>query len=84
MKKTIATLALTAMMAVSAFANGGIIISDFSGGTTDKNPCTETVKVDNGIIISDIVGIIISDFTGIIISDLKGDTTVNCGIIISD
>lgn len=83
MKKTIATLALTAMMAVSAFANGGIIISDLTGNNTDKNPCTD-VKVDSGIIISDIVGIIISDFTGIIISDFKGGTTVNCGIIISD
>ena len=83
MKKTIASLALTAIMTVSAFANGGIIVSDLSGNNTDKNACTE-VKVDSGIIVSDIIGIIVSDLTGIIVSDFKGGTTVNCGIIVSD
>lgn len=84
MKNTIATFALTAIMAVSVFANGGIIVSDLANNNTEKDPCTETVKVDSGIIVSDIIGIIISDFTGIIVSDLKGTTTVNCGIIVSD
>ena len=81
MKNTIATFALTAIMAVSAFANGGIIVSDFNG-STPKDPCKETVKVDSGIIVSDIIGIIVSDFTGIIVSDIR--ETVNCGIIVSD
>lgn len=83
MKNTIAAFALTTIMAVSAFANGGIIVSDFNDNTP-KDPCKETVKVDSGIIVSDIVGILISDFTGILISDFKGSSTVNCGIIVSD
>ena len=81
MKNTIAAFALTAIMAVSAFANGGIIVSDFNA---PKDPCKETVKVDYGIIVSDVIGIIVSDFTGIIVSDFKGGSTVNCGIIVSD
>lgn len=82
MKNTIAAFALTVIMAASAFANGGIIVSDFSGDTKTK-PCTEIVKVDSGIIVSDIIGIIVSDFTGIIVSDRQAPT-VNCGIIVSD
>ena len=82
MKNTIATLALTAMMAVSAFANGGIIVSDLANNNTAKDPCKETVN--SGILVSDVIGIIVSDFTGIIVSDFKGGSTVNCGIIVSD
>ena len=81
MKNTIAAFAITAIMAVSAFANGGIIVSDFNA---PKDPCKDTIKVDSGIIVSDIIGIIVSDFTGIIVSDIRGTTTVNCGIIVSD
>ena len=84
MKNTIATFAMTVIMAASAFANSGIIVSDLSNNNNAKDPCTEVIKVDSGIIVSDIIGIIVSDFTGIIVSDLKGDTTVNCGIIVSD
>jgi hypothetical protein len=83
MKNTIAAFALTVIMAASAFANGGIIVSDLNGNTKDNKPCTETVKVDSGIIVSDIIGIIVSDFTGIIVSDRQAPT-VNCGIIVSD
>ena len=83
MKNTIAAFALTVIMAASAFANGGIIVSDLNGNAP-KDPCKETVKVDSGIIVSDIIGIIVSDFTGIIVSDIRTTTTVNCGIIVSD
>ena len=83
MKNTIAAIALTIIMAASAFANGGIIVSDLNGNAP-KDPCKETVKVDSGIIVSDIIGIIVSDFTGIIVSDIRTTTTVNCGIIVSD
>ena len=36
MKNTIAAFALTVIMAASAFANGGIIVSDLNGNTKDN------------------------------------------------
>ena len=84
MKKTIATFTLAAIMTFgTTFANAGLLVSDFAGGTTQPDPCKETVKVDSGIIITDIVGIIITDLIGIIITDAV-DVPVNCGIIITD
>jgi hypothetical protein len=73
MKKTIATITLTAVMTLgSTFANAGIIMS---GRTANGTPCT--VDLDRtGIIMSGLT----SAGTGIIMSGLTGAGT---GIIMS-
>ena len=89
MKKTITAITLAMVLMVStSFANGGLIVSDLTGGT-QPDPCkanaaiAKTVKVDSGIIIAGFTGIIIAGFTGIIIAGVSDNTPVNCGIIIA-
>ena len=73
-----------------ANAGDGVIIGGgYSGG---QDPCTvDNQKVDSGVIIGGFTGVIIGGFagviiggfnSGIIVTDAKGDTPVNCGVII--
>jgi hypothetical protein len=84
LKKIATTMALAGiiMMGVTS-AQAGLLMSDFMGGTTEQ-PCTD--KLDEGIIVNDIVGIIVSGLTGIIVNDFSPNTceNVNHGILMSD
>ena len=83
-QKAITALTLMTVLAFgTTFANAGIIVA---GATSnDGDPCTETTKVDNGIIVAGLTGIIVAGFTGIIVAGYTGDTKgpVNCGIIVA-
>lgn len=88
LKNLMAAITLLAVLVLSTTsANAGIIVSDFTGSNGD-NPCTDKdgVKVDSGILMSDLGGIIIAGFTGIIIAGKSGSggTPVDCGIILGD
>lgn len=97
MKKTITAITLAMVLMVStSFANGGIIVAGFAGDTNskEKNPCVETVKVDNGIIVAGLAdgiivagfagtGIIVAGLTGIIVAGAVDTPPVNCGIIVA-
>lgn len=97
MKKTITAITLAMVMMVSSsFANGGIIVAGFGSSTDskEKNPCVETVKVDNGIIVAGLAdgiivagfagtGIIVAGLTGIIVAGATDTPPVNCGIIVA-
>jgi hypothetical protein len=78
--KNIASLALTLLLAVSPTFAGIIITNTKDDGSTT---CTETTKVDSGIIITNLTGIIITNLTGIIITNATDEPT-NCGIIITN
>ena len=79
---TILSLTLTLALAVGP-AFGGIIITNAQDG---PNTCVETkdtdVKIDSGIIITNLTGIIITNLTGIIITNAT--ETTDCGIIITN
>ena len=47
MKNTIAAFALTVIMAASAFANGGIIVSDFNGDVRFLMICSQRPLMSN-------------------------------------
>lgn len=78
LKGWIPTTGMVLAMALSTFANGGIIIPTLTNGEV-KGQC---VQVDSGIIIptfaSNVIGILVSDFGGIIIPTLVGKTTDGC------
>jgi hypothetical protein len=85
--KFFTTAALSAILMMgTTFANGGIIVA----GAKDDGPCTETTKVDSGIIVAGATGIIVAGFTGIIVAGFTGiivagaaDEPVDCGIIVA-
>ena len=74
----------------TTFANAGIIVAGLKD-TTNTDPCKDTTKVDNGIIVAGLDGIIVAGFdgiivaglTGIIVAGVSGDGPVNCGIIVA-
>ncbi|MGI8812819.1 MAG: hypothetical protein ACR2IH_09890 [Pyrinomonadaceae bacterium] len=81
-QKTLTALTLMTVLAFgTTFANAGIIVA----GATSGDPCTDTTKVDNGIIVAGLTGIIVAGFTGIIVAGFSSDTKdpVNCGIIVA-
>ena len=72
-----------------ANAGDGVIVGGYAGG---QDPCTVgDQKIDSGVIVGGFTGVIVGGLagvivggfnTGIIVTDLKGDTPVNCGVIV--
>ena len=77
-------LAATLMIGTGT-ADAGILLS---GDLKENNPapCNSNPKSDKsdwGIVITGFTGIVITGFTGIVITSMS-DTTVNCGIVITE
>jgi hypothetical protein len=67
---------------------GGILLN----GATAPQPCTSTHTSKGGVILSDATGILLNGFTGILLNGLtgillngvRGETPVECGILLGD
>lgn len=83
MRNLLAAITLMMVLAVSStFAKGGLLVSDFSGGTNEQ-PCTEVdyTIVPTGlttIVPTGLITIVPTGFTGIIVFT---DSATDCTIV---
>lgn len=77
-----ATILMAVLMIGTSTAKAGILMTDFTGGST---PCTEikddSTKVNSGILVT-FTGILVT-LTGILVT-VADDTQEDCAVIIND
>ena len=85
LRNLLTVVALGAVLTISvSTVKAGILMTDLKADQVD--PCSETKtdsKKDWGIVITSLTGIVITSLTGIVITSAT-DTTVDCGILMTD
>jgi hypothetical protein len=89
-KRFLTTMTMMAILLAGVIStNAGILMTDGYKSQTPQT-CTEE-KVDNGVIVTGLVGVIVTGFTGVIVTGFTGvivtgamETSTDCGVIVTD